>query len=458
MFFKSITKKINLSLSSSAVNYLPREKVTIGIRAQNETLNFKDLNTSFAVYKIDSLQKIDDVDILSYIHLTSELTGNIEQPSYYFSSDSPEVRLALDNLLLTHGWRRFNWEQSRQIMPMFKYLPEYAGHLITGKIVSKNQQPVKNMPLYLSSPTSSHAFYRSTSDSLGNFIFNVDKLFGKNELIVQTNSNIDSTSNISVFTPFYGDYNAFTYKSSYGSLFNFNDVLADYHLAVQVQDVYSGKFLNNQDKLSSADIFYGTPYKSYTLDDYTKFNTVEDVLREYITGVFVTKKRGRYNIKMLAGQEMLADDPLVLYDGVPFFNVDNIMAVDPFKIERLEIIQDKYYYNGDTYGGILNFISKKAILSDYELSPNAVVIDYEGLQIKRQFYAPSYTNENLIKNTSPDFRNVLYWQPNITINNKSAASVSFYTSDMLGKYVGVIQGLSDSGIPAYSVFQFEVKK
>lgn len=46
-------------------------------------------------------------NILDYHHLTSELEGNVEDPNFYFSADE-KAKQAMDNLLLTQGWVRYD--------------------------------------------------------------------------------------------------------------------------------------------------------------------------------------------------------------------------------------------------------------------------------------------------------------------------------------------------------------
>jgi hypothetical protein len=43
--------------------------------------------------------------------LTSELKGEVYNPAYYFSNADENVADHLDLVMLTHGWRRFNWDQ-----------------------------------------------------------------------------------------------------------------------------------------------------------------------------------------------------------------------------------------------------------------------------------------------------------------------------------------------------------
>jgi len=59
----------------------------------------------------------------------------------------------------------------------------------------------------------------------------------------------------------------------------------------------------------------------------------------------------------------------------------------------------------------------------------------------------------------PDFRNVLYWNPNITLTNNNNGQVySFYTSDLPGRYAVVVQGISANGLCGSIINTFDVKE
>ena len=89
---------------------------------------------SLSVYRLDSLQGLPAAHIESYLWLSSDLKGKIESPDYYF--DHPEDEEAMDNLMISHGWRRFRWEEVlRQTRPSFEFPPEYNGAIIQGKVV-----------------------------------------------------------------------------------------------------------------------------------------------------------------------------------------------------------------------------------------------------------------------------------------------------------------------------------
>lgn len=148
-------------------------------------------------------------------------------------------------------------------------------------------------------------------------------------------------------------------------------------------------------------------------------------------------------------------DPLVLIDGVPIFDLNKLMVLDPLKIRKLETVHQKFFLGSTDYDGIMNWVSYKGDLAGYTLDANATVIDYEGLQLQREFYSPSYETEQDATNHLPDYRNVLYWSPSIQTTPKSA--LSFYSSDVPGKYIIMVEGLAADGTAGSGIASFEVK-
>jgi hypothetical protein len=84
-------------------------------------------------------------------------------------------------------------------------------------------------------------------------------------------------------------------------------------------------------------------------------------------------------------------------------------------------------------------------------------LDYEGLQLKREFYSPVYDTQKAADSRVPDFRSLLFWSPDVNTNAVGKGLVSFYTSDQKGKYVVSVQGISEEGDAGAQYFSFEVK-
>jgi len=182
-------------------------------------------------------------------------------------------------------------------------------------------------------------------------------------------------------------------------------------------------------------------------------------MREYVSEVNITHTHNQFHIKVLNNNEYLNDgDPMVLIDGVPFFNIDKVFAADPLKIEKLEDVPFVYLLGPSYEAGIFSFTSYKGDMGGNEIDPHAVIMDYEGLEMQREFYSPAYDTEAATASRIPDFRNVLYWAPNVITNKNGHGGLSFYTSDETGKYIGVIQGLTADGEAGSQYFTFDVTK
>jgi hypothetical protein len=206
--------------------------------------------------------------------------------------------------------------------------------------------------------------------------------------------------------------------------------------------------------------FYFKPDFSYKLDDYTRFTTMEEVMREYVTLMMVQKRGPHFHLPFydFGSSRYFQYDPLILLDGVPVFDVDSLMVLDPLKFRKVETVQHKYFFGSANFDGIMNWISYKGDLGGYSLDPHATVVDYEGLQLQREFYSPSYATDEQAGTHLPDFRNVLYWSPVVATDSKGRTDLNFYTSDIPGKYVVIVEGLSPDGSAGSRLISFEVEK
>ncbi len=70
--------------------------------------------------------KFNDDNIISRLLLTGDIKGYVHNPYYYFSDSSDSVAQHLDLVMLTHGWRRFKWDQlEKGKLPVIKYPEQY---------------------------------------------------------------------------------------------------------------------------------------------------------------------------------------------------------------------------------------------------------------------------------------------------------------------------------------------
>jgi hypothetical protein len=460
LYFKRPTKNIAIEAVSDQQNYSTRKKVNVALSAKDQSGKQLNADLSMSVYRIDDYQTLEPGDIASYFWLSSDLRGNIESPEYYIKNTTAEANEAADNLMMTQGWRRFQWSDVLNNKPAsFTFLPEYNGHIVAGKIINTvSNEPAFDVIAYFAVPGRRVQLFTSKSDSLGRVLFNTKDLYGPGEIVVQTDTQRDTTYRIDIQNPFSEQYSK-TPLPAFELTADMQRPLELQNVAMQVQNIYAGnKTRQFYDAKVDSTGFYGEPDKVYRLDDYTRFTTMEEVLREYIREVNVFHPHNTFQIRVIGDKGFLEGDPLVLLDGVPMFNMNKVMAIDPLKIKRLDVIKDRYFWSSADAEGILSYASYKSDLAGVEVDPHAVVMDYEGMQLQRIFYSPVYDTDAAVSSRVPDFRSLLFWIPTIKTNTQGKNQLTFYTSDQEGKYVGVIQGMTADGESGSQYFTFEVKK
>ena len=116
-------------------------------RASNSLeLSFSDslqFSCSVSIVDISGGSFGDEDNIWSRFLLTSDLKGYIYNPAWYFNQRGDSVKQALDNLMLTHGWSRFNWTKLfAGQYPQQKYIDQDL-IAISGKVLDeRNKQPL----------------------------------------------------------------------------------------------------------------------------------------------------------------------------------------------------------------------------------------------------------------------------------------------------------------------------
>ena len=470
LYFKRPKNKMLISKTTNKVNYNLRDKVTIDLSTKDLSGNLLPGNLSAAVYRLDSLHMRDDANIYSYLWLSSELKGFIETPDFYFQNDDAETNEALDNLLLTQGWRRFNEKNVSISKHVITYVPENRGHIIIGKVTNEaTGKPAANVLVYLSIPGRRVQLYGCKSNDEGMVHFELKDFYGPSQIILQTNTDKDSLYHLEVFSPFSEKYSGNEFPALHISEAN-KDQLQSANLSMEVSNGYHATDLQKLQRLQIDTLpFYYKPYKTYLLDNYTRFTTMEEVMREYVAEVNVVKKQGKYHFNTFnapgfelhdkqPAQSVFTKDPLMLLDGVPVFDVNKIIAYDPLKVQKLDVVASKYVWGPIVSEGIVSYTTYKGNLDGYTLDPRDVILDYDGLQQQRVFYSPDYSTDKEMQSRLPDFRELLYWSPNVTTNKKGIGHISFFTGDIPGKYLVVLQGISSSGEAGSERFILDVRK
>lgn len=124
-----------ISVKGVKDKYTPYEKIELDIQAPSAngsmSLAVRDASHSDVLY--------DNASILTEMLLTSEIKGFVENPEWFFEKDDALHRRGLDLLMMTQGWRRFDWREMavKDVWKMRQ--PAERTQIITGKVYDVSQ-------------------------------------------------------------------------------------------------------------------------------------------------------------------------------------------------------------------------------------------------------------------------------------------------------------------------------
>ncbi|PLX17301.1 MAG: hypothetical protein C0597_07105 [Marinilabiliales bacterium] len=200
--------------------------------------------------------------------------------------------------------------------------------------------------------------------------------------------------------------------------------------------------------------FYGKPDIMIYFKDYIGLPKLEDYFSELLSfDVRFKNLQGGKRIKILGDRpEMEIYDPLVMIDYVPIEKIEDILKLKPSNIYRIDIEKDPYLKGNVIYGGILNVLSVKNDFAGIKLPESGVFLNYKFLS-----NSTNHAISDKFPIQIPDSRNILYWNPRVTFNEKNEKQISFYTSDMKGIYEVHVIGIDYQGRYKCATKKFKVQ-
>ena len=479
--------QMKLEITTSKQRYKSRENVSVGLQSFNSLGKPVAGNFSVTVVNEDKvpLDESNEHTILSSTLLTSDIKGYVEQPNYYFNEDSESVNKALDNLMLTQGYRRFTWKEAlsgTSLKPTF--MAEKLGTVISGKVVSLAGKPVAKGKVTLISMRAG-ILEGTTTDTLGRFKFDqlvltdsvkfslqarTEKNKNKVEVILDQipKQKLSKNKNLpDVSTDITGATKAYLENSK-----KQEDVLVKMGKLDRVQRLREVKIsakklqTENYSPQGAMVIPEGHADQTYIIDNPETCASLGICLQGRLHGVqFREFSNGLEKIplyphyletnfsppKWVPLQVILNGRRLDASEAADIFASNSIDATD---VAKIEVVRQNAALKSYLNGGSLLITTYRSRKAKYD--PSIVNFLPRGFNKAREFYSPRYDRPGL-NNLAPDFRSTVYWNPGLRTFDAGKATFDFFNADGAGNYKVIVEGINAAGELGRQVYRYKVE-
>jgi len=194
------------------------------------------------------------------------------------------------------------------------------------------------------------------------------------------------------------------------------------------------------------------------MSTFIRLTSLQEAIKEIIPGVITSRTRGRTVINSVFRfkDKVTLTNPLLIVDGVPVWDHEKVLAISIDKIEKVDVLNFGYIFSKIYLDGIIDITTVDGNLSEPVFEKPVFRQEFEALQQEAGFRTPDYSVPALRKSRIPDFRNTLYWNPDIRTDRQGRASVEFYTSDETGAYTVLVEGFTTDGARGKAVTTLSV--
>jgi hypothetical protein len=460
---------LHVVLTPDRAAYAPHDPVHVKVQVQDAAGQPVATHLSVAVAEAGAASlDPEGGNVATNLLLTSDLAGYVENPGYYFQNTTPETTQALDNLLLTQGWRRYVWKQvlgpTRPVLP---YAAE-QGITLAGQVTGMGQNGIANSQLTFIQSKPVRSVLTATTDADGRFRFT--GFPGRDTAVVTLQARRQTGGTNVMIRPDLGPPTFGSPLPPLPPLATASPAVADYLRRSRQQQVQERQNRPEGDirNVQLANVAVTGKKELVARDDSRRLygavaNTVVDfandlsaqsglsifqVLQGRVAGLSITGSPPNMSVQIRG-----AGTPLFILDGMRV-DADAINTISANQVESVEVFKgpEAAIFGNGANGGVIAVYTKRGDKNykgpDKGPSPGILVVKLPGFYQAKEFYQPRYGAPVLNAPASDARRLTLYWDPEFSTDIKGQGEFLFYTADGGGNFQITTEGVSLAGDPS----------
>lgn len=320
---------------------------------------------------------------------------------------------------------------------------DYEGETVRASVRGTTEgEDVAGKLAFLSVPGRSSDIYSAIIDANGDATFFTDNIYGNVEAVLEIGAP-ELNCHLDIVSPFANVRASGLPKLKLSR--SLEDRLKQRSVSMQIQRAQGVDTLYDALPVTQTPLF-DDDVVEYVLDDYTRFTLMEELFVEFIKNVSIKKgPDGReLNVSVFDTQRPSSQaqfSSLVLLDGVPVLNQEQIFSYDPLLVEKIQVYHHSFCFGEWYYSGVVNFVTYKKTLPSYTFPENARVLSFQGVSYPVIYNVPART-EGI-----PDLRQTIFWHPEVNIAPGESRTLGYVLPSYDGHFKVKVEGCDSSGAP-----------
>ena len=403
-------------------------------------------------------------NIITHYLLTGDLKGYVHNPSYYFASKADSVVRNLDLVMLTHGWRRFKWEDiTKGKLPTIQQPRDTSYLSLSGKVYGVTRSQLSgNESIFLfvtakdsATQTVFTPIHPDGSFKDPNFIF-----FDTLKVYYQLKSKLFSNAEAKFMTDRLSTPNYTNASKNFMKFRPFTDTTGFYRhtlLAAELlrlQRIEKGKLMENITVTSRSKPILKQMDEKYTRGMFSggdgyQFDLANDPLAIGQMNVFnyLQGKVAGLQINSSGSTPTLSwrgGSPQLYLDEMPI-DAEFLNTIPVSDIAFVKVFRPPFMGGFNASGGAIAVYTRKG--DDIKSKPGGLNTNtIAGYTPIREFYSPNYLRFDK-RNEQADLRTTLYWNPMVLVPaGHTGVKLQFFNNDVSKAFRVVIEGVSKEGL------------
>lgn len=326
-------------------------------------------------------------------------------------------------------------------------LPEYEGEIIRGRIAGATTDEIeglKGRSAFISVPTEKSDLYSSVVDKDGMIKFVTNNIYGTKEMVCEIEDNDLARCHIELISPFVSP--KLKGIPALQMAPSIKEDLQRRGLSVQLCRSFSADTLASLMPIRENPLIPSYDAIEYKLDDYKRFPVMRELFIEFINEIKVRRVDGKEQLKVkthLEERVSLFDknNSLIMVDGIPIFDHSQVIEYDPLLVESVVVYPYKYYTGWRSFCGMANFVTYKKNLPGIKFNDGVRVVQFKGCS-----YPMAFTCQE-IGDDFPDYRELLYWHPQIKLPAGESSSIKVKIPANVKEIRICAEGMIENGTP-----------